>query len=250
MVETLYGIASSALIPPVGLLLLSIFALLITLRYRRVGMITLAAALFGLVALAVPVISQLLIGSLESNLDVQPSPTDPPQAIVLLGGDMSRNAPPSAPFGVGPLSLERERAAAIVARRTGLPILVTGGSLAPGSAPIGALMAQSLTVDFGVRPRWIETSARDTWENAELSAAILIPYGITAIYLVTHAWHMKRAILAFRHFGIRVVAAPTNIRSRIELAPNSFVPRANAWLDSYYALHEWIGYGYYRIRGR
>ena len=104
------------------------------------------------------------------------------------------------------------RAGALLHRRTGLPILVTGGTLRTSEPPVAALMADSLVHDFQVPARWVERESRDTWENARLSAAILHEQGITSVYVVTQAWHMRRAIVAFADTGITVTAAPTLLR--------------------------------------
>ena len=41
-------------------------------------------------------------------------------------------------------------------RRTGLPVLVTGGVLEPGAEPIAVEMARSLRDEFGIPVRWVE----------------------------------------------------------------------------------------------
>ena len=75
--------------------------------------------------------------------------------------------------------------------------------------------------------------------HAEDSAALLQPLGIHSVYVVTHAWHMPRAFLAFRHFGLHAVPAVV----RWDDTTRGVLPTATAWLDSYFALHEWIGLG-------
>jgi uncharacterized SAM-binding protein YcdF (DUF218 family) len=64
---------------------------------------------------------------------------------------------------------------------------------------------------------------------------------IHSIYLVTHAWHMRRALLAFAHTGLTVTAAPTRLDPPPKPLATDFVPTASAWLASYYGLHEWLG---------
>lgn len=243
----LRGIASQILVPPMGFLIMTLIGLVASWRFRRLGRMLAVLGLVGLWVLALPVTSKALIAGLETNLPLDPPADQPPEAIVVLGGDMSRNAPPAPPFDVGPLSLERERAAVRLERRTGLPILVTGGKLASGSDPIAMLMSRSLASDFHVDTKWVETASRTTWQNAEMSAAILRPMGIHSVFVVTHAWHMRRAVLAFRHFGLDVTAAPTQIHRRNDFTLYDLVPRATAWSDSYYAMHEWIGYAYYAL---
>ena len=62
-------------------------------------------------------------------------------------------------------------------------------------------MADSLRDDFQVPVSWVEDASDDTWENAAFSAEILKKRGIHSVYVVTQGWHMRRAMLAFRHAG-------------------------------------------------
>src|SRR5262249_39057210 len=128
---------------------------------------------------------------------------------------------------------------------TGLPILVSGGRVREREVPIADLMADSLRSDFQVPVRWIERESRDTWENAHFSATILHQQGISSVYLVTHGWHMKRAILSFTGTGIVVTAAPTRMDRAPPLGPRDFIPGAYAWRQSFFALHEWVGLAWY-----
>ena len=49
-----------------------------------------------------------------------------------------------------------------------------------------------------VAARWVESTSRDTHENAVNTLALLRPAGIREIVLVTHATHMPRALREFR----------------------------------------------------
>ena len=147
------------------------------------------------------------------------------------------------------LTLQRLRAGAALSRATHLPILVTGGPINPGEPPVAVLMARSLKDDFGIAARWVEPSARDTWENTNLAAAMLHADGIGSVYVVTHAWHMRRALNGFVPTGLAVIAAPLPPDPVPRLVPGAFVPRVSAWLRSYFALHEWIGGAWYAWRG-
>ena len=148
------------------------------------------------------------------------------------------------------LTLQRLRAGAALSRATHLPILVTGGPINPGEQPVAVLMARSLKDDFGIAARWVEPAARDTWENARLSCGHAAARTASArCYVVTHAWHMRRALIAFVPTGLAVVAAPLPPDPVPRLVPGAFVPRVAAWLRSYFALHEWIGCAWYAWRG-
>jgi uncharacterized SAM-binding protein YcdF (DUF218 family) len=239
-------IATALLVPPVSLLLITLIGLL-TAR-RRVGRLLAWLGALGLLVLAMPIVSALLMIALEQDLPLTPQAASPPQAIVVLGGDAARTGSDTLIEYPGPLSLERERTAAALFRRTGLPILISGGSLWPNEPPIARVMADSLTQNFQLPTRWVESASRDTWENAHMSAAILREQGINSVYVVTQAWHMRRAIMAFADAGISVTAAPPWLDRLPTPLALGFVPEAGGWLTSYEALHEWIGCAWYALR--
>ncbi len=239
----LSALLTPIVVPPVNLLLLALLAL--WRRRHRAAAVLLAV----LLRLAVPGIADGLTAALERGMP--PLRLADAQAILVLGGDLDRDGNGT---GVpGPLTLERLRDGAALARRTGLPVAVTGGPAWRGGPPIGTVMADSLRHDFGVPARWVETSSTDTWDNARDSEILLAPFGIRRVLVVTQAWHMRRSLLAFRHSGL--VAIPAAVR-RTGYPPSGggtglvgiLLPRVSAWQRSYFALHEWIGIGWYWLR--
>ena len=245
---SLADLPSLFLIPPLNCLVAACAGA--ALHRYRAGRLLRTAGLAGLLLFSLPLVAGLLILSLEQGLPTQPDPADPPQAVIILSADL---APVAAEgrvgFTVGRLTLERERAGAALARHAGLPILVSGGRIRLGAPTLAALMALSLHDDFGLAPQWLEDRSLDTWQNAARSAAILRAAGIDSAYVVTNAWHMRRALIAFRAAGFRVVAAPAmpDVPPRLALA--SLLPRISAWQESYWALHEWLGCAWYSLRG-
>jgi uncharacterized SAM-binding protein YcdF (DUF218 family) len=242
----LKNIAVSLLIPPVSLLIITLLGLVLQKWNRRAGQAVAWLGGLSLLVLALPAVSKLLLVALEQDLPLTPKPDDPPKAIVILGGDVRRTNGETMHAGL--LSLDRVRAGAELARKTGLPVLITGGKLRPSDVPVGTLMADSLRQDFGVPVQWVEHESRDTWENAHLSAPILRENGIRSIYLVTDAWHMRRALLAFAGTGIVVTAAPTHFERWPPDFVQDFVPQTAAWQLSFYAFHEWVGCAWYALR--
>ncbi len=235
--------ANILLVPPVNLAVLAVAGLLLARRHPRAGLRLSLLSGLALLALALPIVPNLLLTALESGL--APIGAAPPQAIVILGGDAASDGPAPAQTTVGALTLERLRGGAALARAENLPILVTGGVVDTAGAPIAVLMARSLADDFATPARWVEPDAATTWDNATLSAAMLRRDGITSIVLVTHAWHMRRALIAFRGVGLSVLPAPLLAEHAPRLTAGAFVPRIGAWLRSYFALHEWIGGAWY-----
>ena len=186
-------------------------------------------------ALAPPRLSQLASGS--------------PAAIVILSAGRRAYAPEFQTGDRGTvdgLSLERLRYGACLARRTQLPVLVSGG-LNP--VPLGTLMADALSQDYGISPRWIEGKSINTAQNAMFSSAILKADGVRRVILVTHAWHMKRAVAAFEANGMTVIAAPTAFYSPMpEDLLSAITPSLATFRMSGYGMHELIGGIWYKLR--
>jgi uncharacterized SAM-binding protein YcdF (DUF218 family) len=234
--------------PPTGFVVLLVLGLLFRGGWWRIGRRLTWISLIALILLGMPVVSGSLLRALETGLPMTPPADHPPQAIVVLGGDIIRAQEEELGTRPGLLTLDRLRTAAALHRRTGLPILVTGGTIHAHTLAVGSVMAQSLRDDFQTPARWVEAKSADTWENARLSADILRADGITSVYVVTHAWHMRRAILAFQGTDLTVTAAPTSLDDPLGPDFNDFLPRAEGWQTGYYALHEWIGYAWYSWR--
>jgi uncharacterized SAM-binding protein YcdF (DUF218 family) len=233
------------LLPPMNCLVLA--AAGAAWRRRAGGPPMLAAGLAGLWFFAMPVTGRDLLVSLESGLDHPAAPVTPPQAIVILSGDQQEFLGEGE--AVGPLTIERDRAGAALARATHLPVLVTGGRITAWAPPLADQMARDLQTNFATAVTWRETASLDTWENAVKSAAILRANNISSIYLVTHAWHMRRALLAFRQAGLDATPAPVGLDAPERIRPASFLPQPHAWLQSYWAIHEWLGCAWYTLRG-
>lgn len=191
------GLIVALVLPPTGLVGLIAVGLLLRGRWRRFGRRLTWTALIALILIGMPIVSTSMLLPLETGLPTVPPADHPPQAIIVLGGDEIRAQ--HEPLGARPglLTLDRLRTAVDLQRRTGLPILVTGGTTESDTAPVAQVMAQSLKNDFQTSARWVEPKSADTWENARFSAAMLRPDGMTSVYVVTHSWHMRRALLAF-----------------------------------------------------
>ena len=233
------------LLPPLGFVWAALAGL--WLPWRRAGRSVVGLALAGLLVLAMPYASRSLLVALQRDLPLRPSPEAPPGAVVILGGDAALVTTDRAPVGL--LTLERVRAGVDLARRTGLPILVTGGVITEDGPSIAQMMARVLAEEYGLPARWVESHSATTWENALYSAPLLQEAGIHSAYVVSQPWHLKRAAIAFRRTGVHMVAAPTALEQEPPVYPSMFAPRISAWMQSYYALHEWVGCVAYALRG-
>lgn len=162
--------------------------------------------------------------------------------IVILGAGMPHYSPEREGYRPSAYTLERLRHGSWLHKQTGLPVLVTGGG---SFRPEADTMARSLKEDFGVDVRWQENQSLTTAENAALSRAMLSE-DITSIILVTHAWHMRRAILSFENAGFKVTPAPTAFTGDGRLMVlSSWLPKVYHLEKSELAIRELVGYWCY-----
>lgn len=225
-------------LPPLLLVLCCLACGVLAWRGRRIAGLLGAASALALLLLATPALSGLLRWSLERELRDAASASRPPAAIIILGAEVIRG--PDGP-GVGMLTLERLRAGAALHRRTQAPILVTGGVLAAGDPPLAELMARSLAEDFGVATRWVEPLAANTAENARFSTEMLAAEGITRAHVVSHAWHLPRALDGFARAGLAATPAPLPLAQVSLSRVRDWLPRPDHLAESWYALREWAG---------
>jgi uncharacterized SAM-binding protein YcdF (DUF218 family) len=114
-------------------------------------------------------------------------------------------------------SIERVRYAAVLARQfPEATIYVSGGQVFTRRGAVSeAQMTASLLGEFGIHPMRLrlEPSSRNTVENAQMIGSIVAqerPAHGACYLLVTSAFHMPRAMVAFQSAGVPVLAAPTD----------------------------------------
>jgi len=158
------------------------------------------------------------------------------QAVVILGGGGQRGyAPEYGGPAADPELLERLSYGAYVARKTELPVLVTGNHTE------AVAMQGTLMRNFGIAPRWVEDQSYDTFENAANAVRMLAADGVRRVILVTHTSHMWRAVHEFTDAGIEVVPAPAGMRAPREYGIMSFEPSTSALTRACNAINELLG---------
>lgn len=238
------NLVSALLLPPLNGLLLILAGGLLWRRNARLSRWLVWSGLLLLWVLAMPVVGRDMLRTLESA-PVSASELETAQAIVVLGSGRNRNAPE---YGADTVSLEtlaRLRYAARLHRQTGLPLLVTGGKPDGGSLSEAETMRSVLTTEFGVPVRWMETESIDTRQNAMLSSRLLQTDGIHRIALVSHGWHLPRAVRSFEAMGLNVIPAPTVLSDQPPIPPD-YLPQR--YTESRHAIREWLGLIWYRMR--
>jgi uncharacterized SAM-binding protein YcdF (DUF218 family) len=233
----LKALVKALVLPPAGPMLVALAGLLLSRRAPRTGRTLAWTGAVSLVLLCLPLVAGLLARPFDAP-PVDLAEAKRAQAIVILGGGTRRRAPEYGGDTMARLTAERVRYGARVARQTGLPVLVTGGSLPDVQTSEAAIMREVLESEYGVAVRWAEDRSRNTLENARFSAPLLKADGVSTIVLVAHATDMPRARAEFAAAGLGTIAAPTGLSSPGGLVPMDFVPSAAALQASHDALYE------------
>lgn len=243
----------SLLLPPGGLFVLVALGLLLrglgkNPWIRRTGTAFASAGALGTVALSTPYVAWWLLGSLQTSPAIPPDATSiEADVIVVLSADVDCDPPEFGPDQPGPLSLLRCRYGAALARRTGLPLVITGGVLRPDRRPVSHVLRDFVVDELSVPVAWTEDASLSTRQNARFTAEGLRQRGLVRVALVTHAWHMPRALEAFEREGVEVLPAPTAPATGPHRFWHGALPSAKALRDSCWALHERVGRVWYRL---
>lgn len=253
-------VLEACLFPPGGLLLLAVCALLGARRWPRTMHGLLLVCLIGLWLTATEGIGHVIARSVEGDRKaVTPEQVaqmmrapDAPGAVVVLGGGSRRDLREwDGPDVLKQATLQRTVHGARVARWSGLPLLVSGGSVQPGTRSEAELMARLLRDDLRLPPRWVESRSVDTRENARESAALLSAAGIRRVFVVTDALHMPRAIRMFERHGLAVVPVPSAFSGAAtdQVSVRGWFPTAEGSSLTRAALHEVVGSWWFRRVG-
>jgi uncharacterized SAM-binding protein YcdF (DUF218 family) len=229
--------------------------LLLFTRFRRLASWLVVTSLVLIAVAGLSPLGNVLILPLEQRFPPWDPSRGPPNGIVVLGGAIVPDV--SAARGVVALddAAERITATAVLARRyPNARIIYTGGSNALLSEQIAeAPFAVRELEALGIAHDRItaEEQSRNTIENAVFSRLIAQPKPGERWLLVTSAFHMPRAIAAFRAAGFAVEAYPVDWRTRGPVdATRPFEALSDGLARTDTAVHEWTGLLAYRLGGR
>ncbi|HQB85113.1 MAG TPA: YdcF family protein [Candidatus Pacearchaeota archaeon] len=91
----------------------------------------------------------------------------------------------------------------------------------------------------------IEGNSRNTKENVKNIYDIV---GDEHFFLVTSAYHMKRAMLEFEKLGANPIPAPIDFKSVGEYGILSYIPNSKNLRNSDLAMHEYFGIIFYNMK--
>lgn len=228
---------------------------LLATRWRRLGL-RLAVIGIGLILLFgfSPLGDAMLLPLSERYPPWREGGRDP-DGIIVLGGAISPEI--AAARGVPELNAAAERMTAAVELARRFPnarLVFSGGNNSLIDEGLTeAAFARTLWVNMGVAPGRItlEDRSRTTAENAALAKAVIAPKPGERWLLVTSAYHMPRAMAAFRRYGFAAEAYPVDWRTRgwrDAFIPFPSLGQGLARSDT--AAHEWVGLLAYWLGGR
>ena len=238
------------LLPPAINLMVIAFALLLPKSLRQLARALIALSALSLWLLCTPVVSSMLAISIERYpaIDPQQAVQSGAKAIVVLGASHIDTAPEYGASSPNDDGLVRLHYAAHLHRRTELPLLLTGGPTNKLQRVHSRVLDRSLRQEYDISAAWIETKSATTWQNALYSAEILHPVGIRDIVLLSHAYHLPRAVKLFETAGFNVTAAPTRVNTQYPWNNWRFWLPSAVGLDlSAKVLHEYLGLLWYQF---
>lgn len=241
-------------------LLIALGLLLASLTKRRATAMTLAGTgCLGLFLLGLSPLANLALYPLEARFPLA-EPLDQPMAgpvhgIIILGG--AQDADASTRLGQPILNEAGERLVVgldLARRHPKSQVLLSGGSGALFKAEDSEARASAaLLTGLGLAPErlLIEDRSRNTHENAVFSREVADPRPGDIWLLVTSAFHMPRAMGAFRQAGFAVVPYPVDFRVVEYKGPlGGFATISDGLRRFDVAAREYIGLAAYRLTGR
>jgi uncharacterized SAM-binding protein YcdF (DUF218 family) len=224
-----------------------------TKRTARAGRRLTAAALVLLLAFGLLPLGRLMMLPLEERFPPWDAAGDAPAGIVVLGGVIEPEAADRPDSGLNEAAERITVVAGLARRYPAAKILFSGGDmlLKPGSSEAHA--AGALFESFGIPASRLilEDQSRTTAENAAFSKRLALPQPGERWLLVTSAWHMPRAVGAFRKAGFPVEAYPVDYRTPGDASlwiPFGSVSTGLRRTDT--AAREWFGLAAYRLTGQ
>jgi uncharacterized SAM-binding protein YcdF (DUF218 family) len=224
-------------------------------RFRRLASWLIVTSLVLIAVVGYSPLGRILLLPLEDRFPPWDATRGAPDGIVVLGGAILPDVSAARGFVTLSGSAERVTAAAELAHRyPNARIIFTGGNgsldpTVPPEAPFAVKEFEALGVTHDRVTA--EEQSRNTIENAVFSRLLANPKPGQRWLLVTSAFHMPRAIAAFRAAGFPVEAYPVNWHTRgRQDAAELFGSFAEGLGMTDYAAHEWIGLALYRLTGR
>jgi uncharacterized SAM-binding protein YcdF (DUF218 family) len=213
------------------------------------GLVITALALLWL--LSTPV-ADLLLLPLETSYPVVERP-DHADAVVVLTGMVDSKAARGDQVELGQAADRIVAGVELMHRGQADYLLIAGGSGDLFDQSVSeALILERFAIRLGVPADRIlvDTTSRNTHENAVQAWRLLREARLSNVILVTSAFHMPRSMGCFRKVGLHPRPYPVDFRGRWgEYDPLSWLPRVSNLQSSTTAIREYVGLIMYWFRG-
>lgn len=234
--------------------LCGLIGLMLVWRWRRFGIAFLTVSAVMVVIFGVLPTSQLLMAPLEQRFARPDYETaQSVTGIIILGGTERPSLSQARQFPI--LGFDAARlasAAAVIQQLPDKPVIFTGGITSPGGLSQADVAGDYLKAVGVNKDRLIlERRSRNTAENATMTYDMLTPATRQSSWLlITSAFHMPRAVGAFRRAGFHVVPYPVAYQTTGKnISAWTFDVAENLRLSDL-AVHEWIGLLAYDATGQ
>ncbi|EDP74763.1 YdcF family protein [Hydrogenivirga sp. 128-5-R1-1] len=229
----------SYLILPPGIFIALFLLIAVLSRKRKLIYVPALAGALALYLISVEPFKDVLFYPLESPFKTPKRIRG--DVIVVLGGGAYNSGYLKAS------SYKRLIAGFLLHRRTGKPLILSGGA-AIGVIPEAKVMKE-LLLEFGVEEKdiYADLRSRDTYENAKYVRNICEKIGCRSITLVTSAFHMRRALMVFKKTGLEVQPYPTDLKFEGRYNLYSAFPKYSVFYDSSIAIREYVGLLFYSL---
>jgi len=208
-------------------------------------------------------IADWLLAPLEEPYNKPLEKASSVDAVIVLGGGHAQGV---ANLPLSSDAYKRMMQGLMIAKTNNIPLLFSGGGVQKEYLESDAFLdslreiKQSLEIatpsskslaskEFSLH---VEDKSLDTYENAFFSKLAFEKAGLKTptIYLVTSAYHMRRSIMLYEHFGFHIIPAATDFKiSHNRKDMWDYLPNEFSFYKSYIALHEYAGLLSLKLRG-
>jgi uncharacterized SAM-binding protein YcdF (DUF218 family) len=207
--------------------------------------------------------NEWVVRTLTFSLERQylpPKPVPEANCIVILSGGIASQLPPRSTIEIAEAG-DRVLYGGHLYREGKAPLVICTGGIATGGIRVrpGAEDMADLLEALSVPKRVIltETNSGNTYQHARNLGPLFQERGIKRVLLVTSAMHMPRSMSVFQRNcpGIEFTAAPTDYRVPDQIPMPWYrylayvIPTPGNLVLFSEVMHEYLGMGYYRVRG-
>jgi len=219
-------------LPPGIFILILLFAGFMAKRFKWLFFLS---ALF-LYLISTKFVANLLLYPLENNLRKD---NITPKAVVVLGGGVN----PIDKLKAMPDAFKREVYGLLLAKKYNLPFIFTGGGnkIKEANYIKDDINLFKTICSCNVKD-YYENRSLTTYENAKYTAELFKKLHLKKeIFLVTSAYHMKRAIINFKKFNFKIIPKPVGFLYKPYYKFLDIFPQEKEFHKSYKAIHEYFG---------